>query len=249
MCTYTACMYVYPILREGKLPELDPTKNPGSSRRRAQQPASASPSATSNRTSPANQPVAVAGNPRSRSPRADAEATTSPRERGRFDSRMTALASLAIVVVIAIGLFIWAFRLEGELHDTRHDLAAVTTERDTLRQNANATAYTLTPTSSAPANATGRAFLTIQGSGVLTTANLPRLGTNQIYQVWFRASASTSPIPGGTFALDKNGNGFLLLSGDVGSFQTLSVSVEPASGSTAPTTPMLLTVDVSGVRG
>lgn len=160
------------------------------------------------------------------------------------------LAGIAVILLaVSIGLAIWGFQLQGNVQHTRKELSAVTHERDTLRQQANATSYHLVATAVGPAAASATVFFTVEGSGVLSATNLPKLGTNQTYQLWYQPTDGASLIPGGTFGQDSQGNGFMLIPSDVGTFNALSISIEPASGSTVPTGAMILKGDVNGVRG
>ncbi|MGI8484961.1 MAG: anti-sigma factor [Thermomicrobiales bacterium] len=161
--------------------------------------------------------------------------------------QLTAIA--LILFVVSVGLAIWAFQLQGNVQHTKKELAAVTLERDTLRQQANATSYHLVATADGPPTASATVFFTVEGSGVLSASNLPKLGTNQNFQLWYQPANCGALIPGGTFGSDPQGNGFMLIPSDVGTFNALSISIEPASGSTVPTGAMVLKGDVNGARG
>lgn len=186
--------------------------------------------------------------------RPDEESSPSAKPAARRDllsafSRQQLAAIALIFFAVSIGLAIWGVQLQANVQNTRKELSAVTQERDTLRQQANATSYHLVSTADGPATASATVFFTVEGSGVLSATNLPKLGTNQTYQLWYQPANGAALIPGGTFGQDSQGNGFMLIPSDVGTFNALSISIEPASGSTVPTGAMILKGDVNGVRG
>ena len=164
-------------------------------------------------------------------------------------SRQQLTAIALILFAVSAGLAIWGFQLQGSVQNTRKELAAITQERDTLRQQANATSYHLVATADGPPAVSATVFFSVEGSGVLSASNLPKLGTNQIFQLWYQPAAGGALIPGGTFGSDPQGNGFMLIPSDVGTFNALSISIEPASGSTVPTGAMILKGEVNGARG
>ncbi|MGB3305455.1 MAG: anti-sigma factor [Thermomicrobiales bacterium] len=194
--------------------------------------------------------------PQASSSQRPSDSTPTPRRPGSqavdgrttFSQRQLAIIILILTIVVA-GLLVWSLRLQGDLQETRQDLTAMTTERDNLRQRATATLYRLTSSSASAPDARASVFLTIEGSGVLSAAHLPKLGTNQSYQLWYHPANGGQPIPGGTFFPDEQGNGFMLIPNDVGAFDSLSVSIEPGSGSTAPTGTIILKGDVNSARG
>jgi hypothetical protein len=164
----------------------------------------------------------------------------------RFDPGLTAIGVLALALVIAL---VWAISLRSELESTRDDLAAAQAEIDTLRAQANATAYQLLPTADAPANANGTAFFALDGTGVIFVANLDLAPEGRSYQVWYYPSADSDPLPGATFQVDATGVGYMLIPADVGLFTQITVTLEPAAGSTAPSGPLLLVGSTGGARG
>lgn len=87
----------------------------------------------------------------------------------------------------------------------------------------------------APAN-TSAAFLFApqEKLGCLVARGLPQLPANQIYQVWLDKQGSTTSA--GTFRVNPQGNGWLVVNNatPISDFDAVRVTVEPASGSTAP---------------
>jgi anti-sigma-K factor RskA len=80
-------------------------------------------------------------------------------------------------------------------------------------------------------------------------ANLSPAPDGRSYQVWFYPTADAEPIPGQTFAVDSTGAAFLLIPADVGVFTTITVTIEPEAGTTAPTGPVILSGETGGARG
>jgi anti-sigma-K factor RskA len=146
-------------------------------------------------------------------------------------------------------MIIWNISLRNDVDDLEQRIAAIQGENTTLRESANATVYQLLPTEDAPSNAHAQAWFSIQGSGVLSVANLPQLEAGTTYQFWYITDSPTNPVPGGTFTVDSNGQGFMLIPADVSGVTSIAISIEPEGGSASPTGTILLTSDVSDARG
>src|SRR5687767_10317305 len=92
------------------------------------------------------------------------------------------LQSLALAgVALLAGMIIWNLNLRNDLSDLEERLAGVESENATIRASANATVYQLLPTADAPQNANAQAWFSIQGSGVLSVANMPQLEDGMAY--------------------------------------------------------------------
>jgi hypothetical protein len=172
--------------------------------------------------------------------------TDRPTSEFQLDRGLLAIGVLALALVIAL---VWAISLKSELDSTQADLAAAQIEIDTLRAQANATAYDLLPTADAPANANGTAFFALDGTGVIFVANLDFAPEGRSYQVWYYPSADAEPLPGATFQVDATGVGYMLIPADVGLFTQVTVTLEPEAGSAAPSGPLLLVGTTGGARG
>ena len=164
----------------------------------------------------------------------------------RFDRGLLSIGVLALALVIAL---VWAISLRSELESTRDDLAAAQAEIDTLRAQANATAYHLLPTADDPANANGTAFFALDGTGVIFVANLEPAPEGRNYQVWYYPTVDSEPLPGAIFQVDATGVGSMLIPADVGLFTQITVTLEPEAGSAAPSGPLLLVGSTGGARG
>jgi hypothetical protein len=185
---------------------------------------------------------------------------TTPRPRSRTPQspqRVTAASGvvtpgmmlIAASLIVTVGMIIWNINLRNDVDDLEQRLTTIQGENSTLRESANATVYQLLPTPDAPENAHAQAWFSIQGSGVLSVANLPPLETGTTYQFWYITDSPTKPVPGGTFSVDGNGQGFMLIPADVSGVTSIAISIEPEGGSTSPTGTILLTSDVSDARG
>ena len=111
------------------------------------------------------------------------------------------LAALALVTILAVA---WGFTMRQDLDDEQDRIAALQAEIDQLRAQANATAYTLSPTAYAPENALGTAFFSLDGTGVITVSNLAQAPEGRSYQVWYYPTDDAEPIPGAVFEIDES---------------------------------------------
>ena len=159
----------------------------------------------------------------------------------------TIVAAIAVVLALVTGF--WAFSLRGDVTDLEGDNRALASEVELLRQQANATAYHLAPTGEAPPNATGTAFFSLDGTGVISVSNLAPAPEGRSYQIWYFPSPDAEPLPGAAFTVDANGSGFMLIPADVGLFTDVTITLEPETGSTAPTGPIYLSGSTGGARG
>jgi len=164
----------------------------------------------------------------------------------RIDGGLLVLAGLAVIAAIAVA---WGFSMRKEVDDANARADALQAEVDQLRAQANATAYSLSPGPEAPENALGTAFFSLDGSGVITVANLAQAPEGRSYQVWYYPTDEAEPIPGATFTVDEHGTGFMLIPADVGLFTTVTVTLEPEAGVASPSGPVILTGSTGGARG
>ncbi|MCC6793388.1 MAG: anti-sigma factor [Thermomicrobiales bacterium] len=161
------------------------------------------------------------------------------------------------LTVVAIGAIIWALALQGRIDSKNREIAAqaerITSQESEiaeLRENANATSFTLSAASNQPAGATGTLLYSLQDNiGVLYVRDLPALEDELVYQLWYLDDESESPRPGGTFRVDRNGAGFIVVESDTPVFDGLALTVEPEGGSDAPTSGVVLQGRLGGARG
>ena len=91
----------------------------------------------------------------------------------------------------------------------------------------------------------GRIFVNRQQGVLFMAANLPPVPSGSTYELWLIPRGG-NPIPSGLFQSDAQGNALFVRSGQVNlNTAAVAVSVEPASGSSAPTTKPLIVASVS----
>jgi hypothetical protein len=154
-----------------------------------------------------------------------------------------------LLLVALLGIVVWNISLRNDVEKLEDDLAMTALDNASLRERANATVYQLVSTGEGPDNANGQAWFSVQGSGVLSVANMPPLPDGSTYQLWYGTDTPTSTIPGGTFGVDDTGQGFMLIPSDVGVISSISITREPEGGSQTPGGPVFLESDVDGARG
>lgn len=172
----------------------------------------------------------------------------------RFPTSWLVAAGLAIV---AIGAIFWALNLQGRIDTKNREIAAQSdrisaqdSELAGLRENANATSFTLSAESDQAAGASGTVLYSEQDKiGVLYVRDLPALEDAMEYQLWYLDDESEVPRPGGTFRVDRNGSGLILVESDTPVFDGLAITVEPDGGSEAPTSQVVLSGRLGGARG
>lgn len=183
---------------------------------------------------------------------------SSPRRQNRSGTRMRSSLSLpvgpwtvisGILLLAFAGAMVWNINLRQDVDAHKQEADAAREEAATLRQRANATVYQLLPVGDSPANANGQVWFSVQGSGVLSVANLPPLTEGRTYQLWYGTTDASGRIPGGTFTVDQTGQGFMLIPADVGTISSIAISEEPAGGSQEPSGGIILESQVDGARG
>ncbi len=81
---------------------------------------------------------------------------------------------------------------------------------------------------------------------LLIAANLPALGSGKTYEMWLIPKGG-APRPAGLFQSDPQGNAVHVVRGPVDpATSAVAVSVEPETGSTAPTTTPIVVAPVTG---
>jgi hypothetical protein len=161
-----------------------------------------------------------------------------------------AVIGFSLLGLVAVGLFLWALLLQGRINDLEGDIDRQNGEITNLRQNANATAYTLVPTADGPAAATGTFFFSLPDQrGALVVRGLAQPAQGQTYQIWYIDDNATDPIAGPAFAVNAQGEAAIPLNLNASTFNGVAISLEPAPGSDAPTNPYLLQGELGGAAG
>lgn len=149
------------------------------------------------------------------------------------------LFPLAAAAVLVLGLGAWNLRLQEELAGQQR-LVRLVAQADTRE---------LAPTITS-GDARGRAYLDRSSDQVLVAVSrLPELPTDRTYQLWF-TRPDGGRESGGTFRPGEGGIGVILATAPAGlpAYMGVGISAEPAGGSRAPTTPMVLYWGLSRVE-
>ena len=157
-------------------------------------------------------------------------------------------AFAAVALLLAIGLGIWNFSTQNQLSQQiaqdQKLLAQLARERD---QVSSVMAYgqgqprELQGTEVA-ARSSGRLYgKSDQTAFVLAVHNLPLLETGKVYQVWL-VSTSGERMSGGTFALDNQGYGWIVVAPPkpLSEYRSIGITIEPDGGSPGPTGPRVM---------
>lgn len=160
-----------------------------------------------------------------------------------------AAACLAIALVVA------GIKMAGELDDTRRQLRASNVEREQARRELQSSqrqaselqaalqflnepeTVVATFGGAAPVPPRGRVLVNPNRGVLLIASQLPQAPAGRTYEMWL-VPKKGAPQPAGLFQSDAQGNVIHLLPGPVNRAQTaaIAVSIEPQSGSPAPTT-------------
>lgn len=97
-----------------------------------------------------------------------------------------------------------------------------------------------------PAPPRGQVFLNRERGVLLFAGNLPQMPAGKVFEMWLVPKNGGAPVPAGLFR-GENGQGVHLRPGPVDLTQVAAVALtlEPETGSTTPTLPILLAVPVS----
>jgi len=166
---------------------------------------------------------------------------------------------LAASVAIAIGASLYAYALRDEVMALRGAVAAASDQSSRLRQELAtmrrdwATLTRAMDVMKAPdllrvdlkgqpqaPGATGRALWSPGAGLVFTVERLPALPAGRVYQLW--AITGTTPTGSGVFTPDATGGASMTVPVPAGMARpdAFGVTIEPAGGSAAPTTPIVL---------
>jgi hypothetical protein len=161
-----------------------------------------------------------------------------------------AVIGFALLGLVAVGPFLWALLLQGRINDLEDDIDRQNGEITSLRQNANATSYTLVPTADGPAAATGTFFFSLPDQrGALVVRGLAQPAQGQTYQIWYIDDNAADPIAGPAFAVNAQGEAAIPLNLNASTFNGVAISLEPSPGSDVPTAPFLLQGELGGAAG
>jgi anti-sigma-K factor RskA len=162
---------------------------------------------------------------------------------------------VALALILAIGLGVWNISMQAQLSqqiaedqkqiaDSQKLIAQLGSEKDqiwSVMAYGQGQPRELKGTEIA-ARSSGRLYgKGDQTSFMLVVHNLPPLELSKVYQLWL-VDASGNRISGGTFTLDSEGYGWLVvgLKRPLTDFTNMGITIEPTGGSPAPTGPRVM---------
>ena len=163
-------------------------------------------------------------------------------------------AGLAAACLLLIALWLGTQEREraAELADARSSLLQVRGERDQLRQ---AMSFLNQPETRQVGFGKGQAvpprgnvFVNPKSGVLLIASNLPALASGKTYEMWVIPKGG-APRPAGLFRSDTSGAGVNILSGpvDLDTLGAVAVTVEPETGSPAPTSQPIIVAAMTGL--
>jgi len=163
---------------------------------------------------------------------------------GREGAVWTWIAALAAAcaLIVALWLSLEKRTADRQLANARLTLQQTVAERDRLEQ---AFTFLNQPETrqvnfgqGQPAPPRGNIFLNARIGVLLIASNLPALPAGKAYEMWVIPKGGT-PRPAGLFQSGPQGTAMHILAGPVDPDVTVAVTVEPESGSSAPTSNVL----------
>ncbi len=143
-------------------------------------------------------------------------------------------AFAAASVAVAVGLGITQVATQHQLDSVKASNAAITKVLDAPDARIETAHATVGGAVTVVASA-------LQQEAVVTTKGMPSLSASRIYQVWVMSSAGARSV-GLVSATDQNGQ---LLASGLRSGDRIGITVEPAGGTSHPTTAPIVTVPVT----
>jgi hypothetical protein len=171
-------------------------------------------------------------------------------ERSRWG--WAAALAAGCMLVVALWLSVEERQRASELADARRTLLGVTAQRDRLQQALSFLDDPATlPVSfgkGQPAPPRGNVFVHPRLGVLLIASNLPPATSGRIYEMWLIPKGG-APRPAGLFQSEPAGTALHMLSGpvDTSTLGAIAVTLEPESGSPAPTTTAIIVAPVAGV--
>ena len=161
-------------------------------------------------------------------------AASTPTSSRRPSTLLALAAAILAVALAAVGA--WGV----SLHRTVDQVTAQAAELTSVLTAADATS------ASSPVRGGGRGTVVVsrsQGEAVFLASDLAAPGPGKAYQLWFIDSAGAARSAG-VVRPGPAGGVATMLDGHVGTSDAVGLTVEPASGSTAPTTTPVLVVRI-----
>jgi anti-sigma-K factor RskA len=164
--------------------------------------------------------------------------------------RMLSLATAVVAIAWVIVLNIQVARLRNEISALNDRLTAQSESLERIITNlpqtnpSNVITVSLKGTEVQP-QAQGQLIADPNSqSAVLVIVGLPPLEAGQTYQVWLIDGGA--PVSAGLLTVDQNGQGVFVVTSEeeIGSFNSLGISVEPSGGSLQPTGDIVVLSDL-----
>src|SRR3984885_805683 len=161
-----------------------------------------------------------------------------------------AAVAAACMLMVALWFSVQERSRSSELAQARHTLIEVSSQRDRLMQALSFLDDPATvPVSfgkGQPIPPHGNVFVHSKLGVLLIAANLPAAQSGKIYEMWVIPKGG-APRPAGLFQ-SQGGTAMHILSGplDVGTIGAVAVTLEPESGSSAPTSTPIIVAPVAG---
>jgi hypothetical protein len=162
-----------------------------------------------------------------------------------FSWNWLAALAAASMVVVALWFSLQARSSQQALTQARQELMQITAERDRLEQASSFFEEPETrqvnfgqPQATPPR---GNIYLHPRLGVLLIASNLPPLSANQAYEMWVIPKGG-APRPAGVFQSAQDGTAIHVLGEpiDITQVGAVAVTIEPASGSAAPTMPIII---------
>jgi len=160
------------------------------------------------------------------------------------------MLAAACMLVVALWLGVQERRRESELAQARQIIRQVSDQRDRMQQAFNFLNQPETRQvgfgQGQPAPR-GNIFVNPRSGLLLIASNLPQLTSGKTYEMWVIPKGG-APRPAGLFQSGEAGTAFHILSGpvEIATLAAVAVTVEPESGSPAPTTTPIIVGAVNG---
>jgi hypothetical protein len=155
----------------------------------------------------------------------------------------------ALMLVVALWLSVQERRRENELAEVRREAIQTRTERDRLLQVFQILNQPETKRvnfgEGQPSPPRGNIFVHSRLGVLLIASNLPPLPAGRTYEMWVIPTKTSAPRPAGLFLSDAQGSAINLLPVPLDALYAVAVSVEPESGSPAPTNIVIAPVPVA----
>jgi anti-sigma-K factor RskA len=156
------------------------------------------------------------------------------------------LFSTAALIAACLALVVWSWYSSGQVSAMRKNLDSVAAERDQLRMAVQILSRSQTRTiqfGTSDQVTHGRVFVNPSGGFVFVGSDLPQINSDRTFELWL-VPAQGAPQPAGLVAANESQSAVHVSQTPVNPslIKAVAVSVEPASGSSAPTTTPFLVV-------